>query len=218
LRAEDLRHPTERARRWFRDLPSGLKLVLVGTVGLVLLVFLSPLVVLICALVLGVSVIALVIRAAQRRSVKNWAIVAVASVVMMFAFGRISDILYGSEDTAKAPAGGGASPSPSPSPSPSSYPSPSSSPLDVGDEVDLTGEVFGGAQNFNYDGLTVLSQVIDWNGMHIMVMVDPMQGGAVYGMPGQRVRVHGVYQGTVRTSDGFSYEAVMADSYEVIGE
>jgi len=88
----------------------------------------------------------------------------------------------------------------------------------VGDEVDLTGEVFGGTQNFNYDGLTVLSQIIDWNGEHMMILVDPMRGGTMYGMPGQRVRVHGEYQGTVTTGDGFSYEAVMADGYEVTGE
>jgi len=70
---------TDRARRlparaveWFRDLPSIPKLVLAGLVVLVLLVLLSPVAVIITALLLGVSIIALMVRAGQRRWVKNW--------------------------------------------------------------------------------------------------------------------------------------------------
>lgn len=93
--ADDLRRLPGRALGWFRDRPSVPKLVLVGAVVLVLAVLLSPLAVLICALVFGVSIIALIIRVAQRRSVREWGIVAVASVTLMFAFDDISDALYG---------------------------------------------------------------------------------------------------------------------------
>jgi hypothetical protein len=41
-----------------------------------------------------VSIIALIIRMAQKGSIKNWAMVAVASVVLMFTFVGISDALY----------------------------------------------------------------------------------------------------------------------------
>jgi hypothetical protein len=95
FRAEDLWHLTGRALRWFRNLPGILKLVLVGAAVLVLAVLLSPLSVLVCALLLGVSIIALIGRVAQRGSVKGWGAVAVASLVLMFVFGVISDSLYG---------------------------------------------------------------------------------------------------------------------------
>jgi zinc-ribbon domain len=95
FRAEDLRHLTGRAPRWFRNLPGILKLVLVGAVVLVLAVLLSPLSVLICALVFGVSLIALIVRVAQRGSIRGWGIIAVASLVLMLVSGGISDSLYG---------------------------------------------------------------------------------------------------------------------------
>jgi hypothetical protein len=53
-----------------------------------------------------------------------------------------------------------------------------------------------------------------------MVISDPMQGGGgmLLGFPGQQVRIHGEYQGTVNTSGGGSYEAVMADDVETLGQ
>jgi hypothetical protein len=93
-RAEHLRHLTGRAARWSRNLPGALKLVFVGAAVLVLLILLSPLAVLICALVFGASVIALIVRVAQRGSVKGWVITAVASLAFAFAFVGISDALY----------------------------------------------------------------------------------------------------------------------------
>jgi len=106
--------------------------------------------------------------------------------------------------------------------SPTSTASSSASPsaLSVGDEVDFTGEVFGMSETFNYDGRSVFGQVLDVDGTHIMVISDPMQGGEgmLLGFPGQQVRIHGEYQGTVNTSDGGSYDAVMAEEVEVVGE
>jgi hypothetical protein len=93
--AEDLRHLIEGALRWFRGVPGVFKLVLLGLVMLVLLVFLSPLAVLISALVLGASIIALIVRVAQRGSIRGWGIIAVASLVLMLVSGGISDSLYG---------------------------------------------------------------------------------------------------------------------------
>ena len=61
--AEDLRRLPGRAWEWFRDLPSVPKLMIVGLGLLVLLIFLSPLGVIVAALVFGVSIIALIIRA-----------------------------------------------------------------------------------------------------------------------------------------------------------
>jgi hypothetical protein len=93
--ANDLRRLPGRILGWFRDLPSVLTLVLVGSIVVILAVLLSPLAALISALVFGVSVIALIVRVAQRGSVKGWGTVAVASLVLMFAFGGISGALYG---------------------------------------------------------------------------------------------------------------------------
>jgi hypothetical protein len=62
---------------------------------LVLLILLSPLAIIIAALLFGVSIIALIIRVAQRRLLKGWGIAAVASLVLMVTFGAMSDVLYG---------------------------------------------------------------------------------------------------------------------------
>jgi hypothetical protein len=101
---------------WFRQLSTIPKVVVVGlAVGLVLLVllvwleflaFLSPVAGIIFGLLFGVSIIALIIRVAQRRSVRNWAIVAVASVVLMVTFGGISDIVYGGDESPSSGQGG----------------------------------------------------------------------------------------------------------------
>ena len=93
LSTDGARRLPARAVEWFRNLPGVPKLVIVGLVLPVLLIPLSPVAAIICALLLGVSIIALTIRVVQKKSVKNWGIVAVASVVLMFTFDRISDAL-----------------------------------------------------------------------------------------------------------------------------
>lgn len=95
LSAGGIRLSSRRAVEWLRDLSSVTKLVVLGTLTLILLVLLSPLAVLICALLCGASVIALIVRVAQRGSVKGWAITAVVSLACAFAFVGISDALYG---------------------------------------------------------------------------------------------------------------------------
>lgn len=80
---------------WFRDLPSVPKLILVGLILLLLLIVLSPLALVVAALVLGVSVIALILRLAQRRSIRGWGIAAVASLASLFVLGGVSDAIYG---------------------------------------------------------------------------------------------------------------------------
>ena len=93
--------------RWFRDFPSISKLAIVGLVLLVPLVLLSPVAVIICVLLLGVSIITLGIRVAQRRPYRNWVIVAMASVVLMATFGGISDIVHGGGGNPSSGRGGG---------------------------------------------------------------------------------------------------------------
>lgn len=216
---------------WFRGLSGVPKLVLVGLVLLVLLVLLSPVAVIVAGLLFGVSIIALIIRLAQKRSVKNWGMVAVGSVVLMFTFGFMSNALYGigfmgSSGSGSEQSSGGSNRSEenpagdsgnSNSATPTSAASPSASPSALPDsnQVSITGEIFGYPETFNYDGLTVTGTVVDWNGDHIMVIQDPMQGvGVILGTPGQQVTVHGEYQGTITTSDGGTYEAVMAEEVE----
>jgi len=223
---------------WFKQLPIIPKLVFIGlVVGLVLLAllvwlvflaFLSPVVGIVFGSLFGVSIIALIIRVAQRRPIRNWAIVAVASVVLMFTFGGISDIVYGGgwgpssgrggsgEKVANNPSdGGGASPS---TPAGGDYSSPSPSALSVGDEVEFTGEVFGMPEDITYDGRPLTGQVIDVGGEHMMVLADPMQGIIMTGFPGQKMRVHGEYQGPISGSGGGSYDAVLADKVEVLDD
>ncbi len=95
LSTDDARRLPGRAVEWFRDLSGVPKLVLVGLAVLALLIILSPVAAIVAALLFGVSIIALIIRVVQKGSIKNWGIVGVASVVLMFTFGGISDALYG---------------------------------------------------------------------------------------------------------------------------
>ncbi|QIN82781.1 hypothetical protein GBA63_09060 [Rubrobacter tropicus] len=338
---------------WFKDLPVVPKLVLVGLVVLVLLVFLSPVAMIVAGLLFGVSIIALIIRVAQKGSIKNWGMVAIGSVVLMFTFGLMSDALYGIrfmgssgpigssggsdrsggatdvaydvvseevntdgnpsyyvvssandleslnvvaqeiqrellqtnqgsvtffdnraaaesvdleamvglaflfldemqvrshyadgtvplsseevEQVVDAMAGNGYvqtsveggdslpvmpdfmyEPVDSSSATSSSSASSTASPSVSDDNrVSFTGEVFGYPETFNYDGLSVTGQVVDWNGNHVMILLDPWQGNRVHlGFPGQQITVHGEYRGTVTTSSGGTYEAVMADDVE----
>lgn len=234
LSTDGFRRLPGRALGWFRDLPRIPKLVLVGSIALVLLVFLSPVAAIAAGLLFAVSLVILIVRVAQKRSVENWGIVTVVSLVVMFAFGGISYGLYGGGENASSEQDGGgtdatplsvnggeASPVASPTASPVASPSASPSALAVGDETTITGEVFGYAETFNYDGRIVTGTVVDWNGNHIMVIQDPMQGGGSllgYATPGDEVTVTGEYQGTITTSEGFSYEAVMAEDVESVDQ
>jgi 23S rRNA pseudoU1915 N3-methylase RlmH len=67
--------------------------VVVG--ALLLLTVLSPLGLVVAAVLFGIGLIGLVVRVAQRRSIEGWGIVAVGSLALVFAFGGISDALYG---------------------------------------------------------------------------------------------------------------------------
>jgi hypothetical protein len=69
----NLEEISNRILNWFRDLPSVPKLVLVGLIVL-LLALLSPLALVVATLALGVSILGLVIRMAQKRSTKTWGI------------------------------------------------------------------------------------------------------------------------------------------------
>ncbi len=64
-------------------------------VGLIASVVLSPLVLLALVLLFGASLIGVIVRGSQRRSVLRWSGVAVVSVFLAFAFGFISNALYG---------------------------------------------------------------------------------------------------------------------------
>jgi zinc-ribbon domain len=217
-----------RTLQWFRDLPSVPKLVIVGLALLVVLILLSPVAVIICALLLGVSIIALIIRVAQRRSVKNWGIVAVASVVLMFTFGATSEGLYGigflglsrsdssgggEKDTASSSTGGGASPV-------------ADDTLAVGDKVSFTARPWGTAEEVNLDGRPFVAVVFEISGgEHIQVvssLFSEDSGGTYYelvnlgGMAqfgeAMTVNIEGVYLGTYGSAAGSSYETFEAYS------
>lgn len=234
---DGIRRIPRRISGWFKDLPGAPKLVIVGVVALVLLVLLSPVAVALAGVLLLVSVIALAIRIYQKGPIRNWGMVAVASVVLMFAFGGISGALYGggdetssgqtggdeSDTATPSPGGGEASPAASPEDSPAASPdaSPDASPaaLSVGDEVDLTCEIHGYSESFDYDGLGVVGQVLDCDGVRIMAVSDWARGGdLLMGMPGEQVRVSGEYEGPISTSVGGSYEAVMVEEIETVAQ
>lgn len=84
---------------WFRDIPVGAKFVFVGLIsipGLIILALLSPVMRVVAIVVFGMSILALVVRGVQRKSIREWGIVAVASLVLIPIFGGVSVIFYGS--------------------------------------------------------------------------------------------------------------------------
>ena len=92
---DGIRGLPRRTLGWFRGLSGLPKLVLVGLVVLVFLVVLSPVVAVAATILLLVSIVFLIIRVRQNGTVKNWGVVAIGSVVLMFTFGGISGALYG---------------------------------------------------------------------------------------------------------------------------
>ena len=80
--------------RRIKGLPIVLKVAGAVVAALLLLTVLSPIGLVVALLLLGVSVAALIVRARQRRSVKEWGIVAVASLVLALVFGGVSSALY----------------------------------------------------------------------------------------------------------------------------
>ena len=106
LGADNVRRFPGRAVGWFRDLPGVPKLVIVGAVALILLVLLSPVARVLAGVMIVVSIIALAIRIYQKGPIRNWGLVAVASVVMMVTFGGISGALYGGDGETSSGQGG----------------------------------------------------------------------------------------------------------------
>ncbi len=82
----------------FRNLPSIPKIIIVGLLAVVLLVLLSPVMRVVAITVFGVSILALVVRGVQRKSIREWGIIAVASLVLIPVFGGVSGVFYGSEN------------------------------------------------------------------------------------------------------------------------
>lgn len=85
-----------RSINWFRNLSSLPKLILVGLLLLLLLTVLSPIARVVAIIVFVVSTIVLVVRAIQRGPIKGWGIAVVSSLVLIFVFGSISGVIYGS--------------------------------------------------------------------------------------------------------------------------
>ena len=90
--------------KWFKDLPSVPKLILFGLLLLLLLTVLSPIARVVAIIVFVVSAVTLAVRAIQRGPIKGWGMTAVASFVLIFVFGGISSIIYGSGFTSFASA------------------------------------------------------------------------------------------------------------------
>lgn len=85
---------------WFRDIPIAAKFVFVGLVGipgLVIIALLSPAMRIIAIVVFGMSILALIIRGVQRKSIREWGIIAAASFVSIFLFSDVSGIVYSSQ-------------------------------------------------------------------------------------------------------------------------
>lgn len=86
---------------WFRDLSGILKIIIAGVIIyvllilLVLLALLSPVMRVVVIIVFGVSVLALIIRGVQRRSVMKWGVAAVTSLALIPVFGIASNVFYG---------------------------------------------------------------------------------------------------------------------------
>ncbi len=78
-------------------LPLVLKVLLAvaALVALGLSVLLSPLVAFVALLVLVVAVVALIFRALRRRPLRNWGLIALASLLLLVVFGGITNALYG---------------------------------------------------------------------------------------------------------------------------
>ncbi len=85
-----------RVINWFRNLSSLSRLLLVGLLLLLLLTVLSPIARVVAIIAFVVSAALLVIRAIRREPIKGWGVVALASFVLIFVFGSVSSVLYGS--------------------------------------------------------------------------------------------------------------------------
>lgn len=105
-----LKRLLRRALQWFKSFPGVLKLAIVGLIMLMLLTILSPLALVAAALVFGVSIVVLIVRVTQQKSFGSWGLVAAISLVLLFTFGSLSEILYGvglPEIVSERDAGGG---------------------------------------------------------------------------------------------------------------
>ncbi len=91
-----LRGTPGRFLSWFRDLPSIPKIIIVGLLAIILLVLLSPVMRVAATATLIVSVGVLIVRGFQRKSIREWGIIAVASLILIPVFGGISAIFYDS--------------------------------------------------------------------------------------------------------------------------
>ncbi len=83
-----------------KDLPIGLKVAGAVVGVLLLLTILSPLGLVTALFIFGVSIITLIVRVRQHRSVKRLRIIAVTSLVLMLVFAGASNAFYGKEETA----------------------------------------------------------------------------------------------------------------------
>lgn len=103
---------------WFRDIPVGAKFALAGFVGipgLIVLALLSPVVRIVAIIALIVSVAILIIRGVQRKSIREWGVIAVASLVLIPIFGGVSGFIYDSNSQPETVVGG-SNPEPVPEP------------------------------------------------------------------------------------------------------
>lgn len=80
---------------WFKNLPTAAKVILVGLILLALLAILSPLAFIVAVLLFGVSIVALIVRVVQRRTLGGWAAAAGISLALVLGLGSISGVLYG---------------------------------------------------------------------------------------------------------------------------
>lgn len=94
---------------WFRDIPIGAKFALagfLGILGLIILALLSPVVRVVAIIALIVSVAILIIRGVQRKSIREWGVIAVASLVLIPIFGGVSEFIYDSNSQPETVVGG----------------------------------------------------------------------------------------------------------------
>jgi hypothetical protein len=155
---------------------------------------------------------------------QQWMVIGVVFVAFVALVGMVVSISNQQDESASR--GGGGQPivnsSASPSPSPSSDSATLGPYSQVGDEVTFEADVFGYPDEISYAGTEVIVVIVDYNGAHVAVLADPLNGPGMPltgAFPGQRIRVSGTYQGPVNISGGMSsgnYDGVLANDVKFV--
>lgn len=104
-RTDDLRRVPLGVGRWFGRLPLAAKAALAATVLVALLAALSPVAPMVAAVAFCVSLVAVIVRIGQRRSIVRWGVAAAVSLVFAVALAGVAGIFYDGGSTSETQAG-----------------------------------------------------------------------------------------------------------------